>query len=214
MYLLAWRVVSSKGFILFRWLDGSGAEAPPHLMVWTCSRADKHCVTGILLACWSFGVGVNVYTATNTKPINELVDFDGVFLVPSQRLLGILFYWQCCIYLDPVLWYLNYISVCIVVLYVDILYSYLMPKYFQDESCGIEKEEGRLSLPPAPAPPPPPARRIFWHSVHFLHRTPHPSHCLSRDMWISSPWHAMFAQCNRPACDNCILLAPHSALKM
>ena len=86
-----------KRVFLFRWLDGSGAEAPPHLMVWTCSRADKHCVTGILLACWSFGVGVNVYTATNTKPINGLVDFDGVFLVPSQRLLGILFYWQCCI---------------------------------------------------------------------------------------------------------------------
>ena len=94
MYLLACRwVVSSKGFILFRWLDGSGSEAPPHQMVRTCSRADKHCVTGVL-ACWSFGVGVNVYTATNTKPINELVDFDGVFLMPSQRHLGILCFWQ------------------------------------------------------------------------------------------------------------------------
>ena len=100
------RVVSSKGFILFRWLDGSGAEAPPHLVAWTCSRADKHCVTGVL-ACWSFGVCVNVFTATNTKPINELVDFDSVFLLPSQRLLGILFYWRWCIYLDPVLWYLE-----------------------------------------------------------------------------------------------------------
>ena len=72
-----------------QWCRGSSTS--------TCSRAEKHCVTGILLACWSFGVGVNVYTATNTKPIYELVDFDGVFLVPNQRLLRILFYWQCCI---------------------------------------------------------------------------------------------------------------------
>ena len=87
IYLLGCRVVSSKGFILFRWLDGGGA--------------DKNCVTGVL-TCLIFGVCVNVYTATNEEHINELVDFHGVFLVPSQRFLGILFYWHG-VYLDPVL---------------------------------------------------------------------------------------------------------------
>ena len=56
-------------------------------------------------------------------------------------------------------------------------------KYFQDESCGIEKEEGTLSLPSTTTATAAAAGSTYFLTFGALSASnPHPSHCLSRDM--------------------------------